>query len=441
LNAPRYVYQTQSNPITSGSSGSAGGSGSGGTATTGTGGTTLPPALAIAPTTINIAVAGQATFVGAGGVPPYSFTSSGGETIAADGKFKAATGSGSRQITIHDSAGAAAVAQLTIVVPNPVVPNDPFLSQETSMLKATHDIAASAAWGISVNCRPKIVAVLDTGIDLNHPDLAANIWTNPAPSMGDVHGYNFVNGNADTTDQNFHGTHVSGTIGAVGNNGRGVVGVCWQANIVPVRFLDSEGGGDIADAVDALNYAVDKINARIINASWGIDGDSAILSAAIKHASDSGALILAAAGNGDAQNVGLNIDQTFTAPASYDFPGVVGVAAVDDTDTIASFSNFGTTHVVISAPGVDVLSTTPTFQTAYAQAHGVTFTSYGSLDGTSMAAPHVSGAVALLWSLNPTWTAAQVKARLLNQADKIPGLQGKVLGGNRLNVKHLLVDP
>jgi subtilisin family serine protease len=309
------------------------------------------------------------------------------------------------------------------------------------MLKNMHDIAASAAWGISINCKPKLIAVTDTGADLNHLDLQANIWTNPAPTMGDIHGYNFVNDNADPTDQNFHGTHVSGTIGAVGNNGRGVVGVCWQANLVSVRFLDQDGGGALSDAVDALNYSVDTIKARIINASWGIDGDSTILRNAVQHASDSGALIITAAGNGDAQNVGFNIDQTVTAPASYDFPGVIAVAAVDDTDVIASFSNFGTTHVVIAAPGVNVLSTFPSFRTQYALANGLTFQPYMHLDGTSMAAPHVTGAVALLWSLNPTWTPVQVKARLLNQADKVAGLQGKVAGGNRLNVKRMLVDP
>src|SRR6185295_5149643 len=162
--------------------------------------------------------------------------------------------------------GATAVANLTILVGNAVVPNDTFLPQETSMLKATHDIGASAAWGISVNCKPTIVAITDTGMDMNHPDLAANVWLNPAPTMGDLHGYNFVNDNADATDQNFHGTHVAGTIGAVGNNGRGVVGVCWQANLVPVRILDENGAGTLSDVVDGLNYAGDKIHAKVINA-------------------------------------------------------------------------------------------------------------------------------------------------------------------------------
>jgi subtilisin family serine protease len=311
------------------------------------------------------------------------------------------------------------------------------------MYKASHDIEAVEAWGITTDCSSMIVAVTDTGMDMHHPDLAQNVWLNPKPTMGDPHGWNFVDNNADATDQNFHGTHVSGTIGAVGNNISGISGICWKASLVPVKFLDENGAGTTSAAVDALNYAVDTLGAKIINASWGIPGDSTILSAAVQHASDSGALLVAAAGNGDSNGVGLDLDQAanFTAPASYNYAGVIAVGAVDNTDTLASFSNYGTSVVAITAPGVGVFSTLPSFQTTYAQQNNISLPLYGSLDGTSMATPHVTGAIALTWSFYPTWTAAQVKARLLGEADQAPGLQAKISNGARLNIFHMLVDP
>jgi subtilisin family serine protease len=433
LERPTYTYQVNTNdPILGGGSGTSG--------TTGSSGGSTPVPLTISPSGVTLALGGSTTFKGLGGTPPYTFTSSGGETIGSDGKFQPGPSHLTRTITLRDSVGSTSTATVTITIGGAVVPNDPYLSQETSVYKPSHDINAVGAWGISTNCKGKPVAVLDTGIDLNHPDLAANVWTNPAPKMGDVHGWNFVDGNSDPTDQNFHGTHVSGTIGAIGNNGQGVAGICWQANIIPVRFLDQEGSGDLADAVDSINYATN-LGAKIINASWGIPTDSALLSQAVQNASNAGVLFVAAAGNGDANGVGFNIDQTAAPPASYGFAGVISVAAVDDTDTIASFSNFGPGHVVISAPGVNVLSTFPSFQTAYEKENALNLGPYYQLDGTSMATPHVSGAIALFWSLYPSWSAAQVKQRLISTADRIPGLQAMIYNGNRLNVKNFLVDP
>ncbi|HUP57130.1 MAG TPA: S8 family peptidase [Bdellovibrionota bacterium] len=403
---------------------------------------TPPPVvqpLAITPATATVALGGSITFAASGGTPPYAFTSSGTESVSTAGLLRPGTASGARDITVRDSKGLSAVAKLTITVPAARTPNDPMLSQQASLFKATNDIDAVGAWGISTNCKAKIVAVLDTGIDLNHPDLMANIWVNPAPTRGDSRGWNFVGDNGDATDQNYHGTHVAGTIGAVGNNGQGVSGVCWQANILPIKFLDEDGGGTVSDAVAAIDYAV-SVGAKILSNSWGVPTDSQALRDAIQRANTQGALFVVASGNGNAQGVGFNIDTTPAPPASFDYPNIVAVGAVNNSDVLAAFSNFGVARVHLAAPGVSVLSTYPSFRTAYMVINNETYTPYERLNGTSMATPHVAAAIALLWSSQPGLTAAQVKARVLAQADKLPGLAARIMGGNRLNVKRLLVD-
>jgi subtilisin family serine protease len=318
------------------------------------------------------------------------------------------------------------------------IPNDPRFSSmyglnNTGQTGGTNDadIDAPEAWNINTGTRRTIVAVIDTGVDYNHQDLAANMWRNTGEIAGDgidndgngyaddIYGYDFANNDADPMDDNGHGTHVSGTIGAVGNNGIGTTGVNWNTQIMALKFLAADGSGSTAGAISALNYAV-RMGANLSNNSWGGGGSSSLLSQAISNARTAGHIFVAAAGNS-----GQNNDLTPNYPSNYDFDNVVAVAATDNKDVLASFSCYGATTVDIAAPGVGILSTLP----------GNT---YGTLSGTSMATPHVSGAIALIWDQNPTFTYQQVIAKLYSSVDKIAGLNGKVATGGRLNIGNAL---
>ncbi len=315
------------------------------------------------------------------------------------------------------------------------VPNDPMFSSQWALAnnQTGADIRALAAWDINTNASNIIVAVIDTGIDYTHSDLAANIWRNSReiPNNGfdddgngyidDVFGYDFANNDSDPMDDHGHGTHVAGIIGAVANNGRGIAGVAWNVRLMAVKFLNANGTGTVADAVRAIDYAV-QMGARIINASWGGAGYSSILGQAIKRAENAGVLFVTAAGNN-----GTNNDQTPTYPASFSNTNILAVAASDRNDNLATFSNFGPSTVHLAAPGVAILSTLPN-------------NGYASWSGTSMAAPHVSGAAALLWARHPDWNFRQVKDRLLQTVDPLSSLQGKVLTGGRLNLERALQE-
>src|SRR6185295_16972642 len=252
-----------------------------------------------------------------------------------------------------------------------VVPNDPGFSQLYGLHNTGQtggapdaDIDAPEAWDLFSGDPDLRVGVVDTGVDYDHPDLAANIWTNPGEIPGngvdddgngyvdDVHGYDFANDDPDPMDDNGHGTHVSGTIAAVGDNGIGVVGVNWRAKIVAVKFLDQDGEGDVAGAVSAIQYlAANRI--RLSNHSWGGPMSEAIFEAIVA-AGATGHLCVAAAGNS-----GLSNDEAPEYPASFDTPYVVSVAASTSTDQLAHFSNYGLRSVDLAAPGVDVTSTLP----------------------------------------------------------------------------------
>ena len=284
------------------------------------------------------------------------------------------------------------------------------------------DIDAPAAWDITTGSDTVVVAVIDTGVDYTHPDLNDNIWTNSGEIAGnsidddangvidDIHGANFLGTgapNGNPMDDNSHGTHVAGTIGAEGNNNLGVVGVAWDVKIMALKFLDSGGSGSIADAIEAFDYATLMrtqygVNIRITSNSWGGGPYTQALYDAIEAGGAAGILTVAAAGNGGG-------DATGFYPAAYDSPYIVSVAATDRNDLYASFSNYGATTVDLAAPGVDILSTFPG-------------ASYGTISGTSMATPHVSGEAALVWSDLPSLTPLQVKARLLNGADDISAI-------------------
>jgi subtilisin family serine protease len=320
-------------------------------------------------------------------------------------------------------------------------PNDPLFPQlwglnntgQTGGLPGA-DISATEAWETTTGTTDVVVGIIDTGIDYTHPDLAANIYTNPGEIPGnnidddangfvdDVRGWDFINHDNDPMDDHGHGTHVAGTVGAVGNNGVGVAGVNWTVRLMPLKFLSSGGSGTTADAISAIEYAT-QAGVNVMSNSWGGGGFSEALRLAIQDANAAGILFVAAAGNES------NNNDLFPAyPASYDVPNVIAVAATNHNDQIANFSNFGATSVDLAAPGVDILSTLPGGN-------------YGQFSGTSMATPHVSGALALLLSRFPGMTVAAAKALVINSVDQLPSLNGLVLSGGRLNVARALEGP
>lgn len=293
------------------------------------------------------------------------------------------------------------------------------------------DIRAPEAWGTIRSSDPgPVIAVIDSGIDLTHPDLRANLWSNPREIAGngldddgngvvdDVHGYNAITKSGDPSDDNRHGTHCAGTIGAEGDNGQGVVGVNWSARMMGVKFLSAGGMGTTADAIDGLLYA-DRMGARITSNSWGGGPYNQAMKDVL---ASTQALHVFAAGNSSNDS-----DLSPAYPASYDLPNLISVAASTDGDTLASFSNRGLFSVDLAAPGERIFSTLPGGQ-------------YGSLSGTSMAAPHVSGAAALILARYPELTNAELKDRLLFGVDRNPALEGTCVSGGRLNLERSLED-
>jgi subtilisin family serine protease len=303
---------------------------------------------------------------------------------------------------------------------------------------ANADIHATSAWGVATGSRANVVAVVDTGVDYTHSDLAANIWSAPIAFTVTVggatitcaagtHGFNAIAKTCDPRDDNNHGTHVSGTIGSVGNNTLGVTGVNWTASILAAKFLDSTGSGTTADAVNAIEFTIQAkhafastagANVRVLSNSWGGSGFSQALLDEINKANANGMLFVAAAGNSSSNN-----DLAPTYPASYKASNVLAIAASDNTDQLASFSNFGSS-VQLAAPGVNILSTT-------------IGNTYQYFSGTSMATPHVSGAAALILSACTLDTGA-LKTTLINNVDVIPALAGWVGTSGRLDVDKAL---
>lgn len=277
---------------------------------------------------------------------------------------------------------------------------------------ANADIKATEAWNTNTGSGKMVVAIIDSGVDYNHPDLAANIWSSPKNKS--VHGWNFVNNTSNVMDDNGHGTHIAGIIGAVGNNGIGVAGVNWHVQIMALKFLDKSGSGYLSNAVKALNWAVAN-GAKIVNNSYAGGGSDPAMKAAIAAARAKGVIFVAAAGNDASNN-----DTSPVYPANYNSDNVVTVAATDRNDRLASYSNFGRATVEIAAPGSNIYSTLPGNK-------------YGYYSGTSMAAPEVAGALALVWDTHPDWSYKQVIQAVLKTADVVPSLTGKVATG-RLDV-------
>ena len=299
-------------------------------------------------------------------------------------------------------------------------------------------IQAPTAWQAQTGDESVLVAVVDSGIDAGHEDLDDNMWVNPGEYGPDGNGgfkqsnnfdddgngydddwrgWDFYNDDNDPADDNGHGTHCAGVIGAEGNNAQGVAGVCWDISLVGIKIL-GEGQYDAAsdtEIVNAILYAAD-LGARVQNSSWGGEGSSAVIKESIEAISSNGVLFVAAAGNFNNDN-----DSNPFYPASYDVDNIISVAATDSGDNLASFSHYGATTVDLAAPGVGIVSTVPD-------------DTYEAMNGTSMAAPHVSGAIALLWSSNPALNYMDVKEALLGSTDKLPSLTGKMVSGGRLNV-------
>jgi subtilase family serine protease len=297
------------------------------------------------------------------------------------------------------------------------------------------DIGATEAWNLSTGSTATVVGVVDTGIDYTHPDLAQNMWSAPAPftvTIGGLpiacpegtHGFDAIAMTCNPMDDHNHGTHVAGTIGASGDNGVGVVGVNWTTQLMGLKFLDASGSGTVADAVKAIQFAIQVKQAfagtggadiRVLSNSWAGGGFSQALMDAVNEANAADMLFVAAAGNSSTSN-----DAVPTYPASLDAPNVVAVGATTNTDSLAWFSNYGAASVDLAAPGVDILSTTIGDTYAFAS-------------GTSMAAPHVSGAAALVLSQCALDTA-QLKATLVGSTRGVSSLVSLVATGGRLDV-------
>ena len=295
---------------------------------------------------------------------------------------------------------------------------------------ANADINAPEAWDTTTGSSTTVIADIDTGVNYNHPDLAANSWINPGEIAGngidddangyidDTRGWDFANNDNNPIDDNGHGTHTAGTFGAVGNNGVGVTGVNWQCKIMALKFLNSAGSGSTSGALGALNYAVNK-GVKVSNNSWGGGGFSQAMLDAINAAAAQNHVFVAAAGNGGADQIGDNNDSIPSYPASYNAANVISVASTTNNDTRSSFSNYGAASVDLGAPGSTILST---YNSGYAY-----------LNGTSMATPHVTGVVALVQTLNPTWTHSQVKQRILSTVRPISALAGITVSGGVVN--------
>jgi subtilisin family serine protease len=339
-----------------------------------------------------------------------------------------------------------------------------------------NDNNVKGSWGQGRG-KGTIVAVIDTGVDYTHEDLTDNLWRNAGESGTDSQGRNKATNGVDDDNNGFiddtigwdfvsndnkpydlymegldllmgggnpgHGTHCAGNVGAIADNGRGIAGVAPETKIMVLRFLSEKGEGSTAGAIQSINYAV-KMGAKVLSNSWGSEGEdpadgaqNQALRDAIKAAQDAGVLFIAAAGNGH-QGVGYDNDKDAKPayPASYDHENIVSVAALDSSDKLGAFSNWGSKSVDIGAPGVVVFSTTAggKYSDTVIDMYGIKAT----WDGTSMATPHVAGAAALYWSVNPNATWREVRDAIMKSSKPINSLNGKSVSGGKLNVENLM---
>jgi subtilisin family serine protease len=323
-------------------------------------------------------------------------------------------------------------------------PNDTFYSLQWGMNNtgqtvnndpgiAGADIDANLAWDVTTGSSTFVVGMADSGFRATHEDLAANRWTNPGEianntidddgngRVDDVWGWDFWNNDKDPTDDNGHGTHTAGTVGAVGNNGKGVTGMAWNVKLAGLKIGSRQGSVSTSAGISAVNYCVGK-GIKVSNHSWGGTGFSSSFDSAITAARNAGHMLVCAAGNS-----AINNDSTPFYPASYTQDNIISVASTDNNDALSSFSNYGATRVDLGAPGSTIAST-------YIQRNANNV--YVYLSGTSMAAPHVTGACVLVWSVNPTWTYSQVRSKILSTVRPIPALSGRCVTGGVLNANN-----
>jgi len=345
------------------------------------------------------------------------------------------------EIKLDDPAETYSIQDGVHRVPSDASPDDPQFAQQWALNnlgqdggKKGADINALEAWQETQGSDQVVVAVLDSGVDYTHTDLRSNMWLRPdnlpqytddeLGTFNDENGFNGTDNAADPMDDNGHGTHCAGIIGAEGNNGEGIAGVNWNVRIMPLKFMGRGGFGTTKDAIEAINYAIDRkqhgVNVRVINASWGSTSRSKALEDAIRAAGEQGILFVAAAGND-----GSNNDKRPHYPSNYDLPNVISVAALDRNDQLTSFSNWGPNTVHIAAPGKDILSTWLNDD-------------YREASGTSMAAPHVAGVAALILAKEPNLSVEKLRDRLLKSVDPIDSLKGKIESGGRLDAAKAL---
>jgi len=358
--------------------------------------------------------------------------------------------SGAQLVTLKDGIDPLAAAALLSALPNveyacpnyirtiSVVPNDPSYGSQWGWNKTS----APAAWDLTTGDPDVVVGVIDTGVDLDHEDLAGNIWVNQAEASGssgvdddgnghvdDIYGYNGITNGYDPNGDHWHGTHCAGTIGAMSDNGVGVAGANWTVGIMALKFLNAAGSGTDADAIGCIDYAIACKNAGSANVvalsnSWGGAGDSPALEAAIVRAKNADIVFVAAAGN---ESFNLDSSGCVMSPGGLNVSNIVSVAATTNLDGLASFSNYGSSLCDIGAPGAGIYST-------------MINPKYGYSDGTSMACPHVAGAVALIEAANPGLGMDGLIDQLLNNVDPIASLAGKTNTGGRLNYDRAVAN-
>lgn len=313
------------------------------------------------------------------------------------------------------------------------VPNDTDYPEQFA-LSGTYGVRAPLAWDITRGSTSKLVAVIDSGVDFTHEDLQENIWNNPGEIaangvdddgngyVDDIRGYDFGSdvGDSDPSDENGHGTHVTGIIAATGNNALGVIGVAWNTAVVPVKCLDDQGNGYLSYLINALDYVATLKDQgypiAVVNMSLGTTERSDALNRAVARVASRGIILVAAAGN----NYGQNNDEIPSYPANSDSPNVISVAATTASGALGGFSNYGPRTVDLGAPGANILSTVPPLLRG---------APYEYIDGTSMAAPVVSGVVALISTTNPTASPELIRDILLSTVKPLSSLRGKVASG------------
>jgi thermitase len=321
-------------------------------------------------------------------------------------------------------------AEPDFVLNSSATPNDPLFINEYSLSTSPlASVDAQPAWNTRTSCSK--VAILDTGIQYNHPDISANIWHNPHEIrsngkdddkngyVDDYYGVNLVNGRNSGVDDEGHGTHVSGIVAGRGNNATGISGVCWSGSLMAVKFMDSSGHGSTSDAIDGIDYAVHE-GARIINCSFGSSKKSSALQDEVDYAKSKNTLLVVAAGNNS-----QNIDSKPEYPAAFTEGNILTVAAVTQTGALASYSNYGKKGVDLGAPGSNIVST-------YLNS------TYKTLSGTSMAAPLVTGAAAMLRAKDSNLTYTDIKNALRNHTRPDSALSGKTVSGGLLDVNAAL---